>query len=72
MDNQLSRRKVMQLLAATMVGTSVLPLSGLACDNNEMQYNQGFVELKPVFIPPGAGKKGNIAVNEIVFKLNKE
>lgn len=70
--NQLSRREVMQLLAATMIGSSALPLSSLAMANQQKTSRNDFADPKPVFIPPGAGKKGNIAVNEIVFKLSKE
>lgn len=59
----------MQLLAATMLGT-VLPLEILAMPTK--QEKKGFKDLKPIYIPPGAGKKGNIAVNEIIFKLSQE
>jgi mannose-6-phosphate isomerase-like protein (cupin superfamily) len=62
----------MQLLAATMVGSSALPLTSLASAVMEEQYTEGPEGPKPVFIAPGAGKKGNIDVNEIVFKLSKE
>jgi len=69
---QLSRREVMQLLAATMLGSSFIPLNSLAKDNNTLASEHDHDGPKPVFVPPGAGKKGNIAVNEIVFKLSKE
>ena len=62
----------MQLLAATMVGSSVLPFAGLASGHKSSGALQGTNDPKPVYIPPGQGKKGHIAVNEIVFKLSKE
>jgi hypothetical protein len=60
---QLSRRRVMQLLATTMAGSSVLPLTSLASSHKRVQNNAGLNDPLPVLIPPGAGKKGNIAVN---------
>ena len=57
----------MQLLAATMAGNAILPLHTLAAQTVKSNDSP-----KPVYIPPGAGIKGNIAVNEIVFKLSKE
>jgi mannose-6-phosphate isomerase-like protein (cupin superfamily) len=66
-NSHLSRRKVMQLLAATMAGHAILPFHTTAAPSSKSLGGP-----KPVYIPPGAGKKGNIAVNEIVFKLGKE
>lgn len=62
----------MQLLAATMLGSSLLPLTSFAKDNEELVSKEVHDDPKSVFIPPGTGKKGNIGVNEIVFKLSKE
>ncbi|WP_207492522.1 cupin domain-containing protein [Aridibaculum aurantiacum] len=68
-NNQLSRRRVMQLLAATMVGSAAVPLNSFSQFVKEEEQTGN---LKPVYIPPGKGKKGKIAVNEITFKLGKE
>ena len=62
----------MRLLAATMVGSSVLPMASLASDPKITETKPASEDPKPVFIAPGEGKRGNIAVNEIVFKLSKE
>jgi mannose-6-phosphate isomerase-like protein (cupin superfamily) len=60
----------MQLLAATMVGSTTIPFSSFS---QPINHKEKFEEdPKPVYIPPGKGKKGKIAVNEITFKLNKE
>lgn len=60
----------MQLLAATMVGSAINPFNTLSQSNKHKWQND--VGPKPVYIPPGKGKKGKIAVNEIIFKLDKE
>ncbi len=61
-SNHLNRRDVMRLLAITMVGTVFLSNSTKA--NPKLEH-------KPVFIPPGVGKKGKLGDNDIVFKLDK-
>ncbi|WP_084523932.1 cupin domain-containing protein [Adhaeribacter aquaticus] len=68
--SQLSRRRVMQLLAATMVGSATIPLSSFAQPIRDEEQSSD--EPKPLYIPSGKGEKGKIAVNEITFKLNKE
>ena len=61
-SSPLNRRDVMRLLAVTMTSTILLPNVILANPK---------VATKPVFIPPGAGKKGKMGDNDIVFKLDK-
>ena len=68
-NNQINRRQVMQLLATTMLGSVAMPLHGFAHPLKSTARDTD--EPKPVYIPPGKGKKGTIAVNEITFKLNK-
>lgn len=60
---------MMQWLAATMVGSAAIPLNGFA---HSLEVLKDDINPKPIYIPPGKGKKGKIAVNEITFKLNKE
>ena len=68
-NDGISRRQMMKLLSATMAGVAILPAMGFN-DANEKEV-QG-EEPKPVYIPPGRGKKGKIGVNEINFKLSKD
>lgn len=60
--NHLNRRKVLQLLALTMTGVVLSP---------ELSRADPAGDSKPVFIPPGAGKKAKMGDNDIVFKLDK-
>jgi mannose-6-phosphate isomerase-like protein (cupin superfamily) len=60
----------MQLLATTVLGTAALPITGFSHANEG--YEGDTEKRTPVYIPPGEGKKGKIAVNEITFKLSKE
>lgn len=60
-DHTLPRRRVLQLLAATMGGLA-LPARAVAAPPPG--------DPQPVYLPPGAGKKGKIAVNDISFKLS--
>lgn len=62
MPGNLNRRDVMRVLALTIGGTALLPELLLARTTDDP---------RTVFIPSGAGKKGKIVVNDIVFKLNK-
>lgn len=70
LNQDLNRRSLLQLLAATMAGSAVLPFIvssepfGYLKDNCEKPC--------PVHILKGNGIKGKIAENEFVFKLNKE
>ena len=52
----------MRLLAMTMVGSIFIP--NLAKANPKVGH-------KPIFIPPGVGKKGKMGDNDIIFKLEK-
>jgi mannose-6-phosphate isomerase-like protein (cupin superfamily) len=61
----------MQMLATTMVGGSLIPLTSFAGGKKNHGKPRPEGDPQPVYIPPGEGKKGNISVNEIVFKLNK-
>jgi mannose-6-phosphate isomerase-like protein (cupin superfamily) len=49
-----------------MAGSAVAPVAGWAAP---APLPPG---PKPVFIAPGAGRKGHISVNEVVFKLSKD
>lgn len=62
----------MQLLAATMLGSSLFPLTSLASETKHPIFKEDHEGPKPVYIPPGKGTKGKIAVHDIIFKLNKE
>jgi mannose-6-phosphate isomerase-like protein (cupin superfamily) len=69
-SNTINRRKLMQLLSATFAGSlftsskmfAAAPIHGAFKGDSP----------KPVYIPPGGGKKGNIGLTEITFKLSKE
>jgi mannose-6-phosphate isomerase-like protein (cupin superfamily) len=69
-ETPLSRRRLMQLLTLTMVGTT---FSGLTAGAQSIPTltTEGLDGPKPVFIPPGGGQKGKIGDNDITFKLDK-
>ena len=66
-ENNLSRRRLMQLLTTTMVGTAFS--SNL--NAGTYLFDEKSADPKAVFIPPGGGEKGKIGDGDITFKLDK-
>ncbi|MEO5943841.1 MAG: cupin domain-containing protein [Ferruginibacter sp.] len=69
-DNHVSRRRLMQLLTLTMMGTAFSKLKAGTTSNSIFLPHKADGP-KPIFIPPGAGEKGKIGDNDITFKLDK-
>ena len=64
--NTFSRRQLIQSASLLLAG-SALPVSLLGQGHNSKSVN----EPQPVYIPPGAGRKGKISRTDITFKLDK-
>lgn len=67
-STSLSRRRLMQLLAISMAGTTVLKQDVFASIPEDAT---SYDDANPVFIPAGSGKQGKIGEGDIIFKLNK-
>lgn len=68
-NNILTRRRLLQFLAISSIGSAALPSQAFADIKSPGDI---FDDIKkPIFVPENTGKKGKIGDGDISFKLNK-